>query len=82
MTKLIGFFFDNAWGKAAAFAAGFLSLVMWFASEQRQIGGERAVTNINQATDNAVTLGRAAADKSRAGTGGVRRKLDPTTRND
>ena len=45
---------------------------------QRSIGAQRESAKIEKATDNAIALGRAAADKS--GVGGVRGKRDPTTR--
>lgn len=86
MTKLLGFMFDNPWGKAVAAASGLLVLVVAFASEQRSIGAERATRKIEKATDAAADIGARAADKSRAG--GVqpgrpfRGRVDPTTRND
>lgn len=46
---------------------------------QRSIGAERATAKIEKATDNAIAIGRTAADKS--GVSGVRNgKRDPTTR--
>ena len=64
-------------GLAVAVACGVAFLL--FASHERGIGSRSAITKIEKATSNAVTLGTRAARKS--GTDGVR-KLDPTTRND
>lgn len=86
MTKLFGLLFDNTWGKAAAAAAGFFTLVCAFAWDQRNIGGERAARKIDDRTTSAATLGRGAAEQSRSS--GVqpgkpfRGRIDPTTRND
>ena len=64
-------------GLAVAVACGFAFVL--FASHERGIGSRSAITKIEKANTNAVTLGTRAARKS--GTDGVR-KLDPTTRND
>ena len=86
MTGLLGFLFDNTWGKAAAAVGGFLVLVGAFAWDQRNIGGERALNKLNRIESKANEIADRAASKSGARGvqpgAGRRRVLDPSTRDD
>lgn len=87
MIALLGFFFDNTWGKAVAAVTGLCLLVGAFAWDQRSIGGDRAIAKLNKIEAQANSVADRAADKSGAGgmrpgphrRNGVR---DPSTRDE
>lgn len=69
------------WGRlalGAGLVASLVALRAWDVHHQRVIGENRAVAKIEKANDNAVKIGKRAAERSTAG--GVRGTVDPHTR--
>ncbi len=69
------------WGRlalGAGLVASLVALRAWDVHHQRAIGETRAVAKIEKANDNAVKIGKRAAERSNAG--GVRGTVDPHTR--
>ena len=76
-------FLGTLWGRLAlgvGIVASLVALRAWDKSHQQAIGAEKAVAKIEKATDNAVKIGKRAAERSSSG--GVRGPVDPTTRHD
>lgn len=80
LVKLAGWF-GTLWGRVALGAGLVASLVALRAVDvhhQRVLGEKRAVAKIEKANDNAVKVGKRAAERSTSG--GVRGTVDPSTR--
>lgn len=85
ITKVLGWLFDTGWGKSAAGITGLFVLVSAFAMDQRGIGGERALNQLQRKEGAANAIADRAAARSGARgvqSGDRKRILDPSTRND
>lgn len=72
-------FFSTKIGRLVAVGAASIVAFLAFVSHERSVGGRNVVTKIEKANTKAVAIGTGSARKS--ADGGVRGKIDPTTRN-